>query len=290
MRDDWWTWLLRAVWLSLPFAAGPLFGDALADTSRPVQLTATIGLWTLWAVGLLITLIPHHLTLTPLRMLAPGALLAAVWAAIDHELGGAAAVALSLTGLAAVLALSAPVGAVFVNGSSYGDEQRVLLRVPGPLLIGPLPLAWSVVMATAAAGPLLLAARQWVAGALVLAIGGFVSYRAVRALHALARRWVVFVPAGLVVHDPMTLADPVLIKRNAVERFGPALVDTDATDLTLGALGLALELRVRTPVSVALRAAKGDTANVTELQSLLIAVSQPGTVLEEAESRRITIG
>ncbi len=41
----WWPWALRVVWLTLPFLAGPLFGDALDGTSRPLQVTATIGLW-----------------------------------------------------------------------------------------------------------------------------------------------------------------------------------------------------------------------------------------------------
>ena len=50
MRDDWWPWLLRLLWLSLPFAAGPVLGDALTDVSRPVELTAAIALWALWAI------------------------------------------------------------------------------------------------------------------------------------------------------------------------------------------------------------------------------------------------
>ena len=45
-----------------------------------------------------------------------------------------------------------------------------------------------------------------------------------------------FVPAGVVVHDPLTLADPVLFQRPAVARLGPADRDTigPRLDLTAG--------------------------------------------------------
>ena len=42
--------------------------------------------------------------------------------------------------LAAATALSAPVGDMFVDGASYGDERRFLLKAPGPvvMLLGPV--------------------------------------------------------------------------------------------------------------------------------------------------------
>ena len=49
-------WATAVVWLALPFVAGPSFGDALDPRSRSVQLVATIGLWALWAVGLVAAL------------------------------------------------------------------------------------------------------------------------------------------------------------------------------------------------------------------------------------------
>jgi len=164
---------------------------------------------------------------------------------------GWALAALVFAALAALVSLSPQLAAWFVNGTSYGDEQRLPLRAPGPLLLGPIPLAWLVVVAGSVSGPLLLAAKQWIAGAILTVAGFAAAAIAMRALHNLARRWLVFVPAGVVVHDHLSLGDPVLFKRSAVQSFGPALVDSDALDLSQGALGLALELRVRKPVELA---------------------------------------
>lgn len=290
MRPEWWPWLLRALWVTLPFTAGPLFGDAFADTSRPVQLVGTIGLWVLWGAGLCCMLIPHVLTLTPVRMLAPAAAVAAIWATIDAGTSGTAVLGLVSTLAVAITAASPHIGGWFVNGSSYGDERRLLLRPPTTIAWGPLPLAAAIVIATAGAAPLLLAAKQWILGGLVLVIGGALAYPALRAMHTLGRRWLVFVPAGMVIHDSMVLADPVLIKRTAIDVFGPALADTTATDLTMAASGLVLEAQLRTPASLALRPEPGAQPEIQELEAVLVAPTLPGAVLDEAERRRIRVG
>ena len=36
-------WVLRVLWLALPFTLGTQIGNALEGTSRPVQLTGTVG-------------------------------------------------------------------------------------------------------------------------------------------------------------------------------------------------------------------------------------------------------
>ncbi|MFN3215021.1 MAG: hypothetical protein ACE367_00825 [Acidimicrobiales bacterium] len=283
-------WVLRVVWVSLPFAAGPLFAGALDATSTPVMRTASIGLWGLWVVGVACTAVPHPITLTAFRILAPASLAGAIWAAVAEGASAAAAFGLSATAAVTMLSLLPEVGAWFANGSSYGDERRVPLRPPGPLLLGPLPIAWALVVAGVVAGPMLLAAEQWIAGSAALVVGLPVAFFMVRALHALARRWLVFVPAGVVVHDHLTVADPVLFKRNAVAHLGPALADTDATDLTMGALGLALEIAVERPVTVAVRSGRAPTSETVELTALLVSVSRPGDVLGEARRRRIAVG
>ncbi len=290
MRDEWWPWVLRALWVSLPFTAGQLFGDALAGTSRPVQLTATVGAWVVWAVALVAMSIPHHLTLTPVRILVPGSVAVAVWATVADGASSWGVAALATTATAAVVALAAPVGAWFVNGSSYGDERRVPLRPPGMLLLGPVPLAWAVVVTVMVAGPLLLAAKQWVAGTAVLVLGGALAVVAARALHQLARRWLVFVPAGVVLHDHLVLGDPALFRRTAIAGLGPALADTTAADLSAGGLGLALELRLRAPAELGHRRRPGEAPTTTQLEALLLSVSRPGVVLAEARRRRIAVG
>lgn len=290
MPESWWPWIMRALWVALPFVAGPAFGDALDTTSRPVQLTATLGLWVLWAVAMVLSLIPHTLTLTPFRIIVPAAFAAAVWATLADGASGWSVAALAVTAAAAMVSLAPEIGAWFVNGSSYGDERRIPLRPPGQLLLGPIPLAWATVVAGVTAGPLLLAAKQWVFGIVLTAVGLAGAWVAARSLHALARRWLVFVPAGVVVHDHIGVADPVLFKRSAVASLGPALADTSGEDLTFGALGLALELRTRTPVEIAYRTSLDAEHAAAEIDAIVIAVSRPGVVLAEARRRRMEVG
>ena len=96
----------------------------------------------------------------------------------------------------------------------------------------------------------------WRAGVLVV-VGVPLAAVAIRALHGLSRRWVVFVPAGVVLHDLQALVDPVLFPRTSIRRLGPAPADGDgAVDLTQGSLGLALELELVEPTEIAPPAAR----------------------------------
>ncbi len=290
MKDEWWPWVMRGLWVSLPFTVGGVLGNALEDFSRPVELTGVVGSWALWGVSLVCVLIPHTLTLTPLRIIAPATVPLAIWAVTVDGVSGAALSALTLSVLAALVSLSPQLAAWSVNGTSYGDEQRLPLRAPGALLLGPIPLAWLTVIAGAVTGPILLAARQWVVGGIVTVVGFAAAAVAVRALHSLTRRWLVFVPAGVVVHDGLSLGDPVLFKRSAVQSFGPALEGTDALDLSQGALGLALELRVRKPLELSYLESPRAKPRTEELHAVIVSASRPGAVLELASRRGIAIG
>jgi hypothetical protein len=281
-------WPARVTWLVLPVVLGPAVGDALDDASRPVQVVASVGLWLGWAAVLVATLVPTTVSLTALRVAVPAAVVAAVAAVVAD--GASVATVVGLAGaLVATLAAFWPgTGEAFVAGSSYGDERRMPLRVPGPLLAGPLVLVWAVAAAGVAAGPLLLAARQWIAGTAALVVGVPVAVIAIRSLHTLARRWLVFVPNGVVVHDPLALAEPVLLRRTDVRSFGPAAADTAALDLTRGALGLALEVTLDPPASVVLAGGGRRGVNeATTAAALLVSPTRPGAVLAEARRRRL---
>jgi hypothetical protein len=283
-------WLSRAVWVALPFSAGAAFGAALHPYSEPVRLAAAILLWAGWAVVLVGTLVPWPVGLTALRIAAPAAATAAVAAALtDRPSTAASVLAVVTTLLALFVALTPAAGRLYVNGPAYPNERRFPLAVPGPLLLGPLPLAWAVTVAGPVAGVLLLAAKAWVAGAIVLLLGGAAAVILARALHGLSRRWVVFVPAGLVLHDPLALAEPVLFEKRVIEALRPAPADTDSLDLTQGALGLALELILleKVPMTLAKPRRGGQPGSSARL---LFTPTRPGLVLREAASRRVPVG
>jgi hypothetical protein len=270
----------------MPLVVGPAIGSALDGASRPVQLVASLGVWFGWAAVLVATLVPSTVSLTALRVAAPAAVAASLAAAVAGGVDGTDVVGVTGALVAALVVFWPVTTETFVDGSSYGDERRLPLRVPGPLMAGPVEVVWALVAAGVATGPLLLAARQWVVGAVALAVGLPAAWWGVRTLHTLSRRWVVLVPAGLVLHDPLAVVDPVLVRRASVRSFGPAPADTDALDLTRGALGLALELRLAEPVPLLVVRGRGASESVST-DHLLVTPARPGALLVEARRRRL---
>lgn len=287
-------WAVVVLWASLVLTAGPALAGAFAGARRPVQLVTSVELWGAWAGALGAAVVPRTVTLTAVRVVMPAAVPVIAWALVTGPPGGdlvPAAAGLGTALAASILVLAAFVGDGFVNGSSYGHERRLLLRPPLPLVIGPIPLTWAVCVAGAATGPVLVTAGPVPVGIGVTVAGGAAAALAARALHGLARRWLVFVPAGVVVHDQLTLVEPVLCTRRAIRRVGPAPAGAEppARDLTAGAAGLVLQVDLSEPVNVTLRARRA-TAGSFDVDSFLVAPSRPGAVLLAARDRRIAIG
>ena len=284
-------WAARVVWATLPVTLGPALGDAIHGWDATVRGTATIGLWAGWLVAMVATLVPHPAALTTFRIAAPAPIALAVAAAIaghTSALGAVAAV------VAVALAFTPAVAAWCVNGPACANERRYPLRPPAVVLIGPAAVAWIVTLAGPGAAVLLLAERRWVVGMIVAVIGCGGAVLAARALHGLSRRWFVFVPAGIVLHDPITMADPVLFQRPVIAGVGPAPAEPDGSrlDLTAGAAGLALALRLREPTGVMAITKPGrrPTAETVEATEIVVAPSRASAVLADAQERGYPIG
>lgn len=297
-------WPARVLWVVLALVSASTIGDAFEGRSRAVVDVAASGLALGWAGGLVALLVPRSTSLTALRVLAPAGVLAMVAAVLA---GGQAeaidVVTVAIAALAAVAALAPWVAEAWVDGSAYGPEERTPLRAPPVLTLAVAPLTWALVIAGATAGPLLLGARRWVPGVTVLVVGWFVAAAGVRSLHQLARRWVVVVPAGLVVHDPLTMPEPQLFLRASIRHLGPAVVGpqslVDPTtgevgdeavteDLTAGAAGLALELVTDQEVELLVRTGRRTTAT-RPVGRILFTPTRPLTVLDAARARRIPV-
>lgn len=280
-------WAVRAAWAVLPFTVGSSLAVAVDPRSSAVRTTASVGLWAAWAVILVATLVPHPAGLTALRVAAPAAGVAAVLAAFDGE-----ATAWSIGAAVVVVGLAfLPETAVhFVNGPAYPNERRFPLRPPGPVLVMGLLPAWAMAVGAAPAGVLLVAADRVVVGAVVLAVGVPTTVVLLRALHGLSRRWIVFVPAGLVLHDTLAITDPVLFPKKVVEELRLAPAGTDSLDLTQGAFGLALELVLheKVPMVRTVPGSKGGEPGASA--RLLFSPTRPGAVLQEAAARRLPVG
>ncbi len=279
------------MWVALPFTVAPALGAALRPHDAAVRTALAVLAWAAWAAVLVGTLVPHPVGLTAIRLAAPAAVAVAL-AAVATGRPSLGQSLLAVVGSLAALALAfAPAtGMLYANGPAYPNERRYPLRIPGPLLLGPVEMAWAVAVGVPFAGTLLLAAKQWVAGAAVVVVGVPVAYRLARSLHTLSRRWVVFVPAGVVIHDPLAVVEPVLFVRALVESLRPAALGADALDLTQGAAGLALELVLGEEVPVVLVKPGRPGGREGRSARLLFTPTRPGRVLAEAESRRLPVG
>jgi hypothetical protein len=284
-------WCARVVWALLPVSAGGAISDALAPWSTTPARVAAVLLWAAWAVGLVALFAPRPWGLTALRVVAPATVVVAI-VAIPGTSAGPAVLAVVTSVVATALALSAPIAQAAGNSIAYGDEVRFPLRVPTSLLLGPVPLAVILVDLGVSAGPLLLADGRYVAGVPVTIVGLALAFALLRSLHALSKRWLVIVPAGVVVVDPLTLVDPVLMRREQIAglvRAAPRRSGAGALDLRLGSLGGSVELTLHEAHPFARRLGRRDS-ELREEGVVLVSTVRSGALVALAGERRIPTG
>jgi hypothetical protein len=295
-------WPLRVAWLALGVVATAPAGDALDGRSTAVAIVVAVLGYGAWTAAVVALLVPRTASLTVVRAIVPAALPATVAAvALGERSSPLDVLAVVLATLAAVLALAPWTTDAFVDGSSYGPERRIALRTP-PVIALLAALAWAALVAGAVAGPLLLAARAWAPGVLALLVGAGAVAVGSRSLHQLSRRWLVLVPTGLVLHDPLTMPEAQLFLRQTMTRLGPAEEGASADgpdldgdggeiateDLTAGATGLAIELVLDEPVELLVRdGARGTTLRPT--RRVLFTPALPGVLLTEAKRHRLPV-
>ena len=282
-----------AAWLGV--AAGAWFGDLILPALQPDasagRTAVTAGLWLAYGVVLVALLLPGPRPLTVVRIGVPAGaleLVASLGDALEGSLNPFTIVGL-VAALAAVnLVLQPAYAEAQVDAASYGDERRFLLRPPGPVIVALVVPMWAVAVAGVAVGPLLLADRGWAAGIVAAAVGLPAAAFAAHTLFRLARRWLVFVPNGLVVHDHLAVAEPLPLGRRGIASIGPARAGTAADDLTAQAFGMALELRLAGPVAASVVTGR-NRSETRPLTALLVSPSRPAAVLATAERRGIKL-
>lgn len=282
-------WIARGAWLLVAVLGGSALEAAVADRSGAVGWTVAVGAWAVWAVVALALVVASVWSLTIVRTCAPLALVATVGAGI----GGAPATDLIVLAVTAIVAVTAALAAEFgrrwVQTSAYGDEERFPLRMPAAAGAAAI-VSWLVWAPCVVAAPLLLAARSWIAGVAlaVAAVGGLV-FLGPR-WHRLALRWFVLVPAGIVVHDPVVLADTLSLRTAQVARLRLAPADTEAADLTGPASGYAIEVATTESVTAVYAFTPADpNGKAIHLRSFLVAPSRPGHALRSARARGLPV-
>ena len=279
---------VRVVWLTLPLVAGAAASHAVEGWADAPRAIAIVFLWLGWGIGLVALLAPRPAGLTAVRTIAPAFAFLAVVGAIWGD-ASALAVSTALVGavVAAALVADPAVALASANGVAYGDERRNPLRAPPALYLAPIPIARAVAVAGIVAAPLLLADER-LAWGIVALIGLPLAWLAIRALHTLARRWLVTVPAGVVVVDPMTLVDPVLVVRRNLRGVravdGSAAPDPGAVDLRLGATLGTVEVALDGSIDV-VRGGRRGRADTIRPDALLLAVAGRRELLTRAARR-----
>ena len=283
-------WCARLTWALLPVSAGAALGDALNGWSTGPARVATVLLWAAWTVGLVALLAPRPWGLTALRVVAPAAVVVALLS-ISGSSAGPATIAVSSCIVAAFFALSAPVAQAAGNAIAYGDEVRFPLHTPISLFLGPVPLAVALIGAGVSIGPLLIADARYVLGGVITVIGFALAYPLAKSLHSLSHRWLVLVPAGLVVVDPLTLVDPVLMRREqirGVRRSPTGGAKLHGLDLRLGSLAGTVEVLLAEPQSFARRQGRRDS-QLRDADAIFVSTVRADALVREADARRIAI-
>jgi len=246
--------------------------------------------WAIWAAVLLAAFVPSTVSLTAARMMVPLQLITVAVCAT----AGVTAVWLTTAAGASVIALlvwfSGETGVAFAQGSAYGAEQRFPLKAPVPLLI-PMLVSWLVTAAAASSAIVLLANRIWIVGAVLLGIALTASRFVAPRFHQLARRWLVVVPVGLVVHDPMMLTENALFRSAQLAAVHLAPADTEAADLTGGTAGVVVEIVLHQMDTIVKTGTRDNpTGTALHVLSILVSPTRPGKALQAAAARRIPVG
>lgn len=280
---------VTGAWLTVGSVS--LFGDLIHPALRPdssaAHTTVIVAMWIGYAVVLAALLLAgaRALAIARIGVCAGASQLAAAAVSTTAAAGWVA----MLAGLFGVVVVLLPAYAQCqLDAASYGDERRFLLRPPAVVLFALVVPLWVVSVAGLAVGPLLLAGSGWKAGIIGAAAGFPAAAFAAHVLHRLGRRWLVFVPNGLVVHDHLAVAEPLPLGRRSIASLGPAPADTTATDLSAQALGMALEIRLVQPAKVAVVTGRGRSEQKS-VDALLVSPSRPAAVLATAQRRGLKL-
>lgn len=278
------TWGPRVVWLGIGIVGSWSIGEAVDGRSSAVRAVVTVAGWLAWGIGVVALVVPSTFGLTVIRMVNA----VAGGAAIVSWIGGASQAS------GATFAAGTLIGGLFIGGaefgqrcaqaSAYGDEHRFLLRPPAAFL-PPVVVAGLIWTAAVIAAPLLLASRQWLPGGVVAVLGSALTWLLLPRFHTLSRRWIVLVPAGVVVHDQVVLAETLMVPRAQVAGIELAPADTEAADFTGPATGHAVEITMRSMVTALLAPTKeSPRGKALHVQSFIVSPSRPGAVLQAARN------
>jgi len=281
-------WALRVVWVLTGLSLAVAVNRATHDV--PDGFIATAGAYLMVGLVVVALVVPSPDSLTVSRMLVPAAIPSAIVAWTSGHRPVIAAAALGLALVATLLVMSGEVAEVLVQGAAYGDERRFPLRTPAPILV-PAFLAWSLWCAAGLSAVVLLCNRRWFVGGALAAVGMALSWLLFTRLSRLSNRWLVLVPAGVVVRDPLVLGETLMVQRTNLAAAHLAPVDSEAADLTGPAGGVPVEIVLRDMITALFPASREHPrGRAIHVQSFLVSPVRPGRALHAMAEANLHVG
>jgi len=225
------------------------------QSSRTVAWVLLTWSWLLWTSVGASLLVPSPMSLTIVRIVVPLSVVVSI-----HS---TAPVAIFCAVVSLIVASSPLFVDFMVQGGAYGDETRFALRTPLPYIV-PACIAWLLFTTSLIGGSLFLAAQQYVLGAVLVAVGTLLSRSIPQRLHRLARRWLVIVPVGIVVHDHLVLHETIMATTEKILSVTRTSDVGEAADLTGGVLGYRIAITLTEADKVVLSAITAKTLGTTE--------------------------
>ena len=242
-----------AAWVALALSSP--WQTIADDASRSVAWVVLTWGWFLWTGVGASLLVPSPISLTIMRTVVPLSVVVSVVASQP--------LAVFCSVVALIVCMSPVFVDAMVQGGAYGDETRFALRTPLPYVV-PAVVAWLLYTAALIGGSLFLAARQYIFGAVLVAIGILLSRTIPRRLHRLARRWLVLVPVGIVVHDHLVLHETIMAHSGKILSVTRTSDVGEAADLTGGVVGDRITIALTEADKVVLSAITAKALGTTE--------------------------
>ena len=225
------------------------------DASRSVAWVVLSWGWFLWTGVGASLLVPSPVSLTIVRIVVPLSVVVSVVASQPLAV---------FCSVVALIVCASPIFVdVMVQGGAYGDETRFALRTPIPY-VAPAVIAWMLYTTSLIGGSLFLAAQQYVVGAILVALGILFSRTIPKRLHRLARRWLVLVPVGIVVHDHLVLHETIMAPSGKIQSVTRTSDVGEAADLTGGVIGDRITIALTEADKVVLSAITAKALGTTE--------------------------
>lgn len=223
-----------AAWVALGIASP---WQSLANShSSAVGVVLIAWGWALFFSVAVAVLVPSPASLTMTKCITPLMVIGSLVAASPAGVFGSLA--------AFIISWSSLFGDVMVQGSAYGEETRFALRTPMPYW-APSVVAWTLLSGGLVGGTLLIAALNFTVGVPTLLVGLLLTSTVPRRLHRLSRRWLVIVPAGIVVHDHLVLAETMMSMRSKVLSITKVNESGEAVDFTGGVIGPRIAVQLK---------------------------------------------